>query len=108
MGKQGVVAVEDMSNGIDLMGTQGDFGIDAAESDMLTVILTGANGVEFLIILFYKGLPLVGIVPYPISKRIFNGLLFLLCQSGGIFIQYPPFFSIGVNHSVIDTHITEV
>ena len=70
MGKQGVVAVEDMSNGIDLMGAQGDFGIDAAEIDVLTVILTGANGVEFLVIFFYEGLPPVSIVPYPIPKRM--------------------------------------
>lgn len=46
MGKQGVAAVEDMGNGIDLMRPQRDLRIDSHEIQVAAVILTGANAVE--------------------------------------------------------------
>ena len=50
MGKQGVTAVEDMGNGIDLMRPQRDLRIDSHEIQVAAVILTGANAVELLVI----------------------------------------------------------
>ena len=50
MRKQGVAAVEDMGNGIDLMRPQRDLRIDSHEIQVAAVILTGANAVELLVI----------------------------------------------------------
>ena len=50
MGKEGVAAVEDMGNGIDLMRPQRDLRIDSHEIQVAAVILTGANAVELLVI----------------------------------------------------------
>lgn len=46
MRKQGVAAVEDMGNGIDLMRPQRDLRIDSHEIQVAAVILAGANAVE--------------------------------------------------------------
>ena len=50
MRKQGVAAVEDMGNGIDLMRPQRDLRIDSHEIQVAAVILAGANAVELLVI----------------------------------------------------------
>ena len=50
MGKQGVAAVENVRNGIDLMRPQCDLRIDSHEIQVAAVILTGANAVELLVI----------------------------------------------------------
>ena len=46
MGKQGVAAVEDMGNGIDLMRPKHDLRIDSHKIQVAAVILAGANAVE--------------------------------------------------------------
>ena len=46
MGKQGVTAVENVCNGINLMRPQRDLRIDSHEIQVAAVILAGANAVE--------------------------------------------------------------
>ena len=93
MCKQGISTIENVGNCIRLMCPQADFRINAGKGNMLTVILPGASGVKLLIIAFYKGLPSVCIVPYPITELILYRLLFLLCKDGSVLIEYTPFLS---------------
>ena len=46
MGKQGVTAVENVCNGIDLMRPKHDLRIDSHKIQVAAVILAGANAVE--------------------------------------------------------------
>ena len=46
MGKQGIAAVENVCNGIDLMRPKHDLRIDSHEIQVAAVILAGANAVE--------------------------------------------------------------
>ena len=46
MGKQGIAAVENVCNGIDLMRPKHDLQIDSHKIQVAAVILAGANAVE--------------------------------------------------------------
>ena len=70
MRKQGVAAVENMGNGIDLMRPQRDLRIDSHEIQVAAVILTGANAVELLVIQLGQLLPAFRVAPNPISKGL--------------------------------------
>lgn len=93
--KQGVTAVDNVCNGVLLMLTELDFGIHTAELDMTAVIFTGASGVEKLIVLGDKLLPPVGVFPNPITERILDSLLLLLCKGRFLGVEYTAFLAVG-------------
>lgn len=57
MSQEGVAAVNDMGNGVDLMGQQRDLRVDAGENDAAPVILAGADrSAPFVPKGFYKSI----------------------------------------------------
>lgn len=90
------------------MLTELDFGVHTAEHDVAAVILTGASGVEKLVVLYDKLLPSVGVFPNPITERILYCLLFLLCKGRFLGVEHTAFFAVGVGNGVIDTDITQI
>ena len=90
------------------MLTEFDFGVHTAEHDMRTVVLTRTGGIEKLVVLGYEFLSAVGVSPNPITKRIFDCLLLLLCKGGFFGVEYTAFTPIGVSNGIIDTHITQI
>ena len=75
---------------------------------MAAIILTGSGGVEKLIVLRNQCFTTAGVFPYPILKRILDCLLFLLCQSGFLFIQDTLLLAICIFDGVIDTNVFQV
>ena len=57
MGQQGVVAVQDVGNGIALVGPQCDFRVHTEKLDVAAVVLTGADAVELSVVQAYQCLP---------------------------------------------------
>ena len=106
--KQGVTAVEDVCDGIFLMLTELDFGVHTAEHDMAAVILTGTSGVEKLVVPGDKLLPSVGVFPNPITERVFDCLLFLLCKGRFLGVEHTAFLAVWVGYCVIDTDVTQI
>ena len=90
------------------MFTELDFGVHTAEHDMRAVVLTGAVGVEKLVVLRDKLLSSVGVFLNPILERIFDCLLLLLCKGRFLGVQYTPFLAVGVCYGVIDTNVTQI
>ena len=64
-----------MGDRIFLMFPKLNFRIHTTESDMASVILTGADTVELVVIQPYQLFPSCGITPYPILKALLNKLL---------------------------------
>ena len=87
VGKQGVVAVEDMGNGVDLMFSELDLRIHANKVDMTSIVLSGSYGIETLVVQLNKGLPPVCISEYPFLKCVLDKLLLLLCKLCGFHIE---------------------
>ena len=106
--KECIATVEDVCNGVLLMLTEFDFGVHTAEHDMAAVVLTGTGGIEKLVILGYEFLSAVGVFPNPITERIFDCLLLLLCKGRFLGVEHTAFTPIGVGNGIIDTHITQI
>ena len=107
MSKQGITAVQHMSNGIFLMGTERDRRIHALERDMASVILTGTAAIEPCVVFRNKLGSALRITEDPTRKFRFDGILLLLCKHGFFLVQNPLFFPV-LNHLIKDTGITEI
>ena len=105
MGKQGVTAVHDVGDGIDLVRTQGDFRVHTVKTDMLTVIFTGTNGVKGFVVDTAQKLTTVNIFPEPFRKLRFDKLLPVLCNGGFLFIEDTLLVAVFVDDRIKDTHI---
>ena len=97
-----------MGDGVDLMGSQCDFGIDTHKVQMLAVILTGTNAVKLFVIQLAKPVPSLLVFPYPVGKSVLYKLLFALCNGSFLFVQHRLFIAVFVLHIIKDTHITEI
>ena len=82
MGKQCIPTVKNVGNGIHLMRPQGDFRVDPYKIQMASVVLSGANAVEFLIVKRGQPFPAIGVSPNPVRKFLFDLLLFPLGNGG--------------------------
>ena len=108
MGQEGIAAIEDVGNGVDLVRLQLDLRVDAVKLYPASIVFTGPDAVHFLIVLLHQGLPPLGVPPYPVLKLIPEGLL-LLRRQGGLFgVQNPLFLAVQVLHGVINANIPEV
>ena len=108
MREQGVSAIENVRHCIGLMLPHSDFWIHSCECDMGTVVLPQPDRIEPLVVGLYKRMAAVSVLPDPVTERILDGLLFLLCQSGFLLIQNPTFLTIRITHNIEDTHITQI
>ena len=106
--QQRIAAVQNMGNGIDLMGPQGDFRINAYKIQMAAVVFTGPNRVEGFIIEFTQPFPTLRVFPYPVGKCLLDELLLGLGNGGFLFIQHCLFMTFHIFHIVENPHIFQI
>ena len=104
VGKQGITAVKNMGNSVDLVRSQRDFGVHTRKADMLTVILTGTNGVIGFIVEFAKHLTAVNIPPYPLHKLLLDKLLSVLGNRRFLLVEHRFLFAV-FNDRIEDAYI---
>ena len=75
---------------------------------MAAVILAGAGGVHFLVVLAHQRLPPLRVPPNPVLERLPDGLLLLGGQGGLLGVQHPAFLAVRILHGVVDTDIPQV
>lgn len=97
-----------MRNGAPLMLSKCYFGVDARENNVPSIVFTRTACVESFIVFFDQCLPPPGIPPYPVLKRILDGLLFLLRQCCFLTVQHTGFTPVGISHGIINAHIAQV
>ena len=102
--QQGIPAIQDMGNGVDLVGPQGDLRVDPGKIDMAAVIFPRTDAVEFVIIEPCQPLPALRVFPYPILKRLLDERLFPLCDGGLFFVEN----GVAILVIVEDPHIPQV
>ena len=108
MCQQGIPTIQHMGNGISLVFPKGYIGIHATKSDMATIVFTRSGGVKQFIILGHKCFTAVRVFPNPVSERILDCLLFLLCQSSFLFVQHTLLLAIRILNGVVDTNIFQI
>ena len=87
MGQQGVPSVEDVGDGVHLMGPQGDLRVDAYKFQMTSIVLTGPYAVEFVVVEPRQPLPPGRVFPYPVLERLLDKLLLALGDSRFLLVQ---------------------
>ena len=75
---------------------------------MLTVVLTGANGVIEVVVLFTQRFPTLRVLPDPALECFPNQVLPLLCQDRFLGIQLPRFLAAGVGHGVVNAAVLKI
>ena len=108
MRKQGVSAVKNVSNGIDLMRSERNFRVHTYKDQVLAVIFSRTDAVEFFVIELAQPVAALLILPYPVGKGILYKLLLTLCDSGIVLIEYGLFIAVFVLNIIEHTHITQV
>ena len=108
MSKQCVAAVEDVGNGVDLMGPEGDLRVHADKVQMASVILTGPDRVELVVIQPRQPLTPVGIIPDPVGKGLLDEILLTLGDGGFLLVQDGDTLAAFRFHIIEDAHILQV
>ena len=72
---------------------------------MLTVILTGPQGVKGFIVDATEPFTAVNVFPDPFRKFGLDQLLPVLCDGGFLFVQYPDFVAMGIDLGIEDANI---
>ena len=97
-----------MRHGVPLVFPKLNFGVHSRKNDVAAVVLTGANGVEFLVVDTAKLLSAGWVRPNPILEALLDQFLFCLCDRRFLFVQDGFLFAIGVFHIVVDTDIFQI
>ena len=108
VGKQCIPTVKNMGNGIHLMRPQGNFRVDAHKIQMASVVLSGTDTVELLIVECCQPLPAFGISPNPVRKFLFDLFLFSLGNGGLLGVKNGDFVAGIVVFIVENTHIPQI
>ena len=105
MGKQRVAAIKDVSNGVDLMGSQFDLRVHADKVQVTAIVLSGTDGIELLVIKLTQALSAVWVFPDPVLERLLDHFLLALCDGGFLFVQHRCFLAAGIIDIIEDPHI---
>ena len=97
-----------MGNGVLLVLPQLDFRVHPHKVDVAAVVFPEPSGVEQLVVLIDQRFPPLGVLPDPVAKGVLDGLLFLLSQSGLLFVWHPLFGAIRFLDGVVDTDAPQV
>ena len=106
--QQRIAAVQDVCNSVPLMLAKLNFRGHAAEGDVPPVVLTGAGGIEQLIVLRHQRFAPVRFFPNPLAERRLDGLLLLLRQRRFLLVEDAPLLSIRVSDHIIDADIPQI
>ena len=105
MGKQGISAIQNVRDGIDLMGPQGDFRIHSLKVNMPSVILTGTDAVEGFIVDAAQPFSAVNVPPYPFRKFLLDEFLPVLGNSSFLLVEDSFFIAVFILNIVEYPHI---
>ena len=102
MCKQRIAAVEDVRHRISLVFPKLDFRVHTTENDVTSIVLTGTQAVEFLIVKDAKPFSAFRVRPDPILKALLDQLLLCLCDCRFLLVQNGFLFAVCVLHIVKD------
>ena len=106
--QQCVAAVEDMSDGVDLVRSERDLGVDAHKAHVAAVVLTRACAVELFIVEPCQLFAPFRIFPNPVRKSLFDKLLFALCDCCFLLIEHSRFLAVLILDIIEDPHVLQV
>ena len=108
MRQQCIAAVEDMGDGVDLVRSESDLGVDAHKAHVAAVVLTRACAVELFIVEPCQLFTPFRIFPNPVRKSLFDKLLFALRDCCFLLIEHSRFLAVLILDIIEDPHVLQV
>ena len=108
VGQQCITAVEDMSDSVYLVLSQRDFRVDTNKTHVASVILTGSDAVELLIVKLRQSLAACWVFPNPFSKSLFDHLLLTLCDCRFLLVEHRGLFAVLILDIIEDADILQI
>ena len=108
MAQQGVAAVENMGDGVQLMGPQGDLRVHAHKIDMAPIVFTGPQIVELVVVKPRQPFPALGVFPNPVLERLLDKLLLALGDGGFFLVQNGLFLPVPVLNVIENPNVPQV
>ena len=82
-----------------------DFRVHTTENDVASIVLTGTQAVEFIVVKAAEPFSALRVRPDSILKALLDQFLFCLCDRRFLFVQDGFLFALGILHIVVDTNI---
>ena len=87
--QQNIVAVQHMSNGVQLVRAKGDFRVHARKFQVTAIVLAGTQCIELFIVDGDQSLAAFRLLENPVLELLTNLALLFLCSLRCLLIQYP-------------------
>ena len=87
--QQDIVAVQHMSNGVQLVRAKGDFRVHARKFQVTAIVLAGTQRIELFIVDGNQTLAAFRLLENPILELLTNQALLFLCSLRCLFVQHP-------------------
>ena len=87
--QQDIVAVQHMSNGVQLVRAKGDFRVHARKFQVTAIVLAGTQCIELFIVDGNQSLAAFWFLENPVLELLTNQALLFLCSLRCLFVQYP-------------------
>ena len=108
MAEQGVAAINCSGYCIALMRAQLLFGVHTGEYDMAPVIFAGPDGIKLFVVNPAQPIAAAWLRPNPLLKLLLNQVLFVLRDSGFLFIQDALLMTVRVLNGVENPHVPQI
>ena len=106
--QQCIAAVKDMGNGVDLMRSESDLGVDAHKAHVTAVVLTRACAVKLLIVQPCQLFAPVRIIPNPVGKSLLDQFLLALRDCCFLLIEHSSLLAVLVLDIIEDPHVFQI
>lgn len=97
-----------MRHRISLVFPKLDFRVHTTENDVASIVLTGTQAVEFIVVKAAEPFSALRVRPDPILKALLDKLLLCLCDCRFLFVQDDFLFAVCVLYIVEDADILQV
>ena len=97
-----------MRHRISLVFPKLDFRVHTTENDVASIVLTGTQAVEFIVVKAAESFSALRVRPDPILKALLNQLLLCLCDCRFLLVQNGFLFAVCVLYIVEDADIFKV
>ena len=89
MRQQDIVAVQHMSNGVQLVRAKGDFRVHARKFQVTAIVLAGTQRIELFIVDGNQSLAAFRLLENPVLELLTNQALLFLCSLRCLLVQHP-------------------
>ncbi len=103
--QQRIAAVKNMRHGVQLVFSQMDFRVHAAETDVAAIVFAWTIEIEQLVIASNQRSPPIRVFPNPFGESVLDGLLLLLCKRRFLGVENALLLAVWTFPCIVNAHV---